>query len=72
MLCLTVAAVALTSNILIIKTRGLWCALIPQRVLEVMYVSYRHHYISGWENKARRSFYQSIRHQPGIKTGGLF
>jgi len=72
MLCLTVAAVALTSHITIVKTHGLWCALIPQRVLEVMYVYYRHRYISGWENKSRRSFYQSIKHQPGIKEGGLF
>lgn len=72
MLSLTVAAVALTSNILRVTPHGLWFALIPRRVLEVMYVSYRHHYIFGWENKSRRSFYHSIRHQPGIKARGLF
>lgn len=72
MLCLTVAAVALTSSILIIKTHGLWCALIPRRVLEVTYVSYWHNFVSVWENSSKRSFNQSIRHQTAIKAGGLF
>lgn len=36
MLSLTVAAVALTSNILRVTPHGLWFALIPRRVLECM------------------------------------